>query len=441
MPPTQSHDVMRAYRAKKDEARIPVNSKYHILGFISSGTYGRVYKAQAKDANGNIVVTGPSAGVYAIKKFKPDKEGEVVTYTGISQSACREIALTREMRHENVIVLREVMLEDKSIFMVFEYAEHDFLQIIHHHSQTLHQAILLPVLKSFMYQLLNGLLYLHNSHIMHRDLKPANILVTAARPMPATSTGSVVPITQGGVVKIGDLGLARLCRSPLQPLFSGDKVVVTIWYRAPELLLGARHYTKAIDCWAVGCIFAELLALRPIFKGEEAKLDAKKNVPFQRDQLTKIFDVLGTPTEQQWPGLTSMPEYKNFTMCERQENKFSQWYRQRSRNPDFGFDLMCQLFEYDPARRLDARGALSHWWFQEDPVPTANAFAHLPDGVSYPLRRVTQDEAPLTNAPPALTAGHGADSRPGSSSYLINRMTGAGQAPGHQPPRKKSRME
>ncbi|KAJ1308674.1 hypothetical protein OPQ81_004367 [Rhizoctonia solani] len=385
MPPMQSHDVMRAYRAKKDEARIPVNAKYHILGFISSGTYGRVYKAQAKDAHGNIVVTGPSAGVYAIKKFKPDKEGEVVTYTGISQSACREIALNREMRHENVIVLREVMLEDKSIFMVFEYAEHDFLQIIHHHSQTLHQAILLPVLKSFMYQLLNGLLYLHNSHILHRDLKPANILVTAARPMPATSTGGRRP---------------------------------------------------------VGCIFAELLALRPIFKGEEAKLDAKKNVPFQRDQLTKIFDVLGTPTEQQWPGLTSMPEYKNFLMCERQENKFSQWYRQRSRNPDSGFDLMCQLFEYDPARRLDARGALSHWWFQEEPIPTANAFAHLPEGVSYPLRRVTQDEAPLTNAPPALTAGHGADSRPGSSSYLINRMTGAaGPVPGHQPARKKSRME
>ncbi|CAE6530770.1 unnamed protein product [Rhizoctonia solani] len=459
MPPIQSHDIMRAYRAKKDETRIPVNAKYHILGFISSGTYGRVYKAQAKDANGNIVVTGPSAGVYAIKKFKPDKEGEVITYTGISQSACREIALNREMRHENVIVLREVMLEDKSIFMVFEYAEHDFLQIIHHHSQTLHQAILLPVLKSFMYQLLNGLLYLHNSHILHRDLKPANILVTAARPMPATSTGGVVPITEGGVVKIGDLGLARLCRSPLQPLFSGDKVVVTIWYRAPELLLGARHYTKAIDCWAVGCIFAELLALRPIFKGEEAKLDAKKNVPFQRDQLTKIFDVLGTPTgrhvkhlapvfslytstEQQWPGLTSMPEYKSFLMCERQENKFSQWYRQRSRNPDSGFDLMCQLFEYDPARRLDARGALSHWWFQEEPIPTANAFAHLPDGVSYPLRRVTQDETPLTNAPPALTAGHGADSRPGSSSYLINRMTSAaGPVPGHQPTRKKSRME
>ncbi|KAG8738675.1 cyclin-dependent protein kinase [Ceratobasidium sp. 428] len=440
MPPQV--DPMRAYRARKDAVRIPVSDKYHILGFISSGTYGRVYKAQAKDGFGNIVTSGPSAGVYAIKKFKPDKEGEVITYTGISQSACREIALTREMRHENVIVLREVMLEDKSIFMVFEYAEHDFLQIIHHHSQTLHQAILLPVLKSFIFQLLNGLLYLHNSHILHRDLKPANILVTAARPMPATSANQISPYTEGGVVKIGDLGLARLARAPLQPLFSGDKVVVTIWYRAPELLLGARHYTKAIDCWAVGCIFAELLALRPIFKGEEAKLDAKKNVPFQRDQLTKIFDVLGTPSENEWPGLSQMPEYKNFLMCERQENKFAQWYKQRSRSHDAGYDLMTQLFEYDPSRRLDARGALAHPWFREEPLPTANAFAHLPEGVSYPLRRVTQDEAPLTNAPPALTASHAVDSRPASSSFAFNRMTGAaGPVPGHQPPRKKSRMD
>lgn len=97
-------------------------------------------------------------------------------------------------------------------------------------------------------------------------------------------------------MKIGDLGLARLIYQPLQPLFAGDKVVVTIWYRAPELLLGAKHYNKAVDCWAVGCVFAELASLRPIFKGEEAKLDSKKNVPFQRDQLLKIFEVLGTPT-------------------------------------------------------------------------------------------------------------------------------------------------
>lgn len=151
-------------------------------------------------------------------------------------------------------------------------------QVIHHHSQTLRAPISTAVLKSLTYQLLNGLIYLHSCHILHRDLKPANILITS-----------------DGVVKIGDLGLARLIYEPLQPLFAGDKVVVTIWYRAPELLMGAKHYTKAIDCWAVACVMAELASVRPIFKGEEAKLDSKKNVPFQRDQLLKIFEVLGTP--------------------------------------------------------------------------------------------------------------------------------------------------
>ena len=151
-------------------------------------------------------------------------------------------------------------------------------QVIHHHAQTLRTPISMPVLKSLTYQLLNGLLYLHEAHIIHRDLKPANILINSS-----------------GTVKIGDLGLARITYQPLQPLFAGDKVVVTIWYRAPELLMGARHYHWAVDTWAVGCVVAELASLRPIFKGEEAKMDGKKNVPFQRDQLIKVFEVVGTP--------------------------------------------------------------------------------------------------------------------------------------------------
>jgi cyclin-dependent kinase 8/11 len=163
----------------------------------------------------------------------------------------------------------------------FELTRISLQQVIQHHSQTIRTAISTVVLKSLIYQLLNGLIYLHSAHILHRDLKPANILITAQ-----------------GVVKIGDLGLARLVHNPLQPLVQGDKVVVTIWYRAPELLLGAKHYNKAIDCWAVACVMAELASLRPIFKGEEAKMDSKKGVPFQRDQLLKIFEVLGTPDGQ-----------------------------------------------------------------------------------------------------------------------------------------------
>jgi cyclin-dependent kinase 8/11 len=142
-----------------------------------------------------------------------------------------------------------------------------------------------------MFQLINGCKYLHANWVLHRDLKPANIMVTSS-----------------GIVKIGDFGLAWGFHKPLQPLFSGDEVVVTIWYRAPELLLGSWHYDPAIDMWAAGCIFAELLSLRPIFKGEEAKADSKK-VPFQRSQMQKIIDILGIPTKDQWPLLTSLPEY------------------------------------------------------------------------------------------------------------------------------------
>ena len=225
-------------------------------------------------------------------------------------------------------------------------------------------------MKSLIHQLLNGLLYLHESHILHRDLKPANILITA-----------------GGVVKIGDLGLARLTYQPLQPLFTGDKVVVTIWYRAPELLLGARHYNKAVDCWAVGCVLAELISLRPIFKGEEAKLDSKKNVPFQRDQLLKIFEVLGTPNgksalfisarrsyaefcpEADWPGLRSMPEYNNMLRLDRYTDTLFGWTSAKIRPPQVLYDLLANLFQYNPDTRITAKEALAHKWFHEDPKP------------------------------------------------------------------------
>ncbi|KAI0153164.1 cyclin-dependent protein [Xylariaceae sp. FL1272] len=393
------------YRAKHK-----VQDKYRVVGFISSGTYGRVYKAHSKVGQ---------VGDFAIKKFKPDKEGEQIQYTGISQSAIREMALCSELQHDNVIKLIEIILEDKCIFMVFEYAEHDLLQIIHHHTQAPRHNIPPSTIKSIMFQLLNGCQYLHKNWVLHRDLKPANIMVTSS-----------------GRVKIGDLGLARLFQKPLHSLFSGDKVVVTIWYRAPELLLGSRHYTPAVDMWAVGCIFAELLSLRPIFKGEEAKMD-KKTVPFQRNQMQKIVEIMGIPSKERWPDLVSMPEFNSLSQVQppmlypshhngrhpvpQPHGQLEKWYNNMINQlgpvnaPTYngsltslgqdGYNLLSKLLEWDPNNRLTAIDALKHPFFgnpspgavsgmsQANAVPqiSGNCFEGL-KASAYPTRRVSQED-------------------------------------------------
>lgn len=344
------------------------------------------------------LVHQPSYTANSSTRFKPDKEGELIQYTGLSQSAIREMALCSELDHPNVVGLEEIILEDKCIYMVFEYTEHDLLQIIHHHNQQQRSVIPAKMVRSILFQLLNGLLYLHTNWVLHRDLKPANILVTA-----------------GGAIRIGDLGLARLFYKPLNSLFTGDKVVVTIWYRAPELLLGSRHYTPAVDMWAVGCIFAELLSLRPIFKGEEAKMDSKKTVPFQRNQMTKIVDILGFPRQESWPGLVAMPEFnqlqsmiQSMKMSSRgglHYNKSSSgletWYHGCLKSGGYsantstgtpgadGFDLLSRLLEYDPTKRITAEEALEHPYFTNGDTISANCFEGCE--TNYPPRRVSQD--------------------------------------------------
>ncbi|WIA31193.1 hypothetical protein OEZ86_001193 [Tetradesmus obliquus] len=313
-----------------------LEQRYDLLGKIGEGTYGVVYLATSKQ---------DKKRVFAIKKFKTGREGD-----GISPTAIREILLLRELDHEHIVKLTAVHINrsEPSLSLAFEYAEHDMYEIIWHHRDRLAGPIDPYVVKSLMWQLLNGLSYLHQNWIIHRDLKPSNVLVMGEGP-------------EAGVVKVADFGLARFFQAPLRPL-SDNGVVVTIWYRPPELLLGGRHYTRAVDMWGAGCIFAELLTLRPLFQvracvhrnaglwaassktrliaavggrytravdlwgagcivaelltlrplfqGQERK---QPGAPFQLDQLERIFRVLGQPSPLAWPHLEQLPHWANNT--------------------------------------------------------------------------------------------------------------------------------
>ncbi|XP_040983376.1 cyclin-dependent kinase 19 isoform X2 [Aquila chrysaetos chrysaetos] len=320
---------------------------------VGRGTYGHVYKARRKD--------GKDEKEYALKQI----EG-----TGISMSACREIALLRELKHPNVIALQKVFLShsDRKVWLLFDYAEHDLWHIIKFHraSKANKKPMQLPrsMVKSLLYQILDGIHYLHANWVLHRDLKPANILVMGEGP-------------ERGRVKIADMGFARLFNSPLKPLADLDPVVVTFWYRAPELLLGARHYTKAIDIWAIGCIFAELLTSEPIFHCRQE--DIKTSNPFHHDQLDRIFSVMGFPADKDWEDIRKMPEYptlqKDFRRTTYANSSLIKYMEKHKVKPDSKVFLLLQkLLTMDPTKRITSEQALQDPYFQEDPLPTSDVY-------------------------------------------------------------------
>ncbi|KAH7282865.1 hypothetical protein KP509_35G050700 [Ceratopteris richardii] len=295
-----------------------------------------------------------------------------------------------------------------SLYLAFDYAEHDLYEIIRHHREKLSTPINQYTVKSLLWQILNGLNYLHSNWIIHRDLKPSNILVMGDG-------------DEHGVVKIGDFGLARIYQAPLKPL--GDNgVVVTIWYRAPELLLGAKHYTTAVDMWAVGCIFAELLTLKPLFQGIE---DKSTHNPLQLDQLDKIFRVLGHPTPEKWPTLNNLPYWQ--TSRQRMQGPKSEScvlhqvvsLQQKSA----AYDLLSKMLEYDPCKRITAAQALEHEYFRCEPVPGRNSLVPIQPNekvIGYPQRPVDfSADFECSGSQPQMV----------TSSHAVNN-TGAASVPG-----------
>lgn len=187
------------------------------------------------------------------------------------------------------------------------------------------------IVKSFLYQILRGIAYCHSHRVLHRDLKPQNLLIDR----------------RNNLLKLADFGLARAFGIPVRT-FTHE--VVTLWYRAPEILLGARHYSTPVDVWSVGCIFAEMVNQKALFPGDS-----------EIDELFKIFRILGTPTKETWPGVASLPDYKS---------TFPKWppVDLATVVPTLepaGIDLLSKMLRLDPSKRITARAALEHDYFRD----------------------------------------------------------------------------
>lgn len=319
--------------------------EFSCLNRIEEGTYGVVYRARDKKTD----------EIVALKRLKMEKEKE-----GFPITSLREINTLLKAQHMNIVTVREIVVGSNmdKIYIVMDYVEHDLKSLM----ETMKQPFLVGEVKTLLRQLLSGVNHLHDNWIIHRDLKTSNLL-----------------LSHKGILKIGDFGLAREYGSPLKHY---TPIVVTLWYRAPELLLGTKEYSTPIDLWSVGCIFAEFLIGKAIWQGKS-----------EIDELQRIFKDLGTPNEKIWPGVMELPGMKKCTFTEYSyntlRNKFGQYLS------DVGFDLLNRFLTYSPSKRIKAPEALQHEYFKESPHPIdPSMFPTWPAKSEQPRRHASSPKPP-----------------------------------------------
>ncbi|KAJ2664470.1 cyclin-dependent kinase 5 [Coemansia sp. RSA 1200] len=316
--------------------------KYQKIEKLGEGTYGIVYKAQNRETN----------EVVALKRIRLDNEEE-----GVPCTAIREISLLKELKHPNIVGLFDVLHTEKKLTLVFEFMDSDLKKFVDAYGGDLDPL----TVKHLLYQLLCGISYCHRNRVLHRDLKPQNLL-----------------INKRGDLKLGDFGLARAFGIPVR---SYSHEVVTLWYRAPDVLMGSRQYDTSIDIWSIGCIFAEMATGRPFFAG--TSID---------DQLLHIFKIMGSPIDPQvsggqagqmqqnggsdgdysrrlWPKCTQLPDWKS-SLPIYPGVGLEQLVPKLSAK---GIDLLKRLLEYAPEKRISAEQALSHPYFDELRSMNANS--------------------------------------------------------------------
>ncbi|XP_027840514.1 serine/threonine-protein kinase MAK-like [Aphis gossypii] len=284
-------------------------NRYMTLNQLGDGTYGSVVLGQNIDTGEKV----------AIKRMKRKY------YSWDEAMNLREVKSLKKLNHANLIKLREVIRENDTLYFVFEYMKENLYQLMRSQSKFFPE----QSIRNILYQILQGLAFMHRHGFFHRDMKPENLLCCGPE-----------------LVKIADFGLARETRS--RPPYTD--YVSTRWYRAPEVLLHSINYSTPIDLWAVGCIMAELYTFRPLFPGTS-----------EIDQIFKICSVLGTPDKKEW--------FEGYQLASAMNFKFPQFKRlalntvvpNASRD---GIHLMELLLSWNPIRRPSAQSALRQPYFQ-----------------------------------------------------------------------------
>jgi len=302
---------------------------YERLCRIDEGTYGVVFCARNKRTK----------EIVALKQVKMSRDA---AKEGFPITALRETNVLLSLKHPNIVEVKEMVVGSSmdKVYMVMEYMDHDLKAVM----DQMKQPFTLAEVKCLFLQILKGVEYMHRCWYIHRDLKTSNLLYS-----------------NSGKLTICDFGLARKYESPIRAY---THMVVTLWYRPPELLLGAKKYSTAVDMWGVGCIFAELITRKPLFPGKG-----------EVDQLTKIFEVLGAPNDQRWPGYGELPGAKKLKFKLGPLNKLRNLFPSTTSFgggaalSNAGFDLMNRLLELDPTKRITAKEAVAHEFWKESPLP------------------------------------------------------------------------
>lgn len=292
---------------------------YRRTEILGQGAYGKVYKGQDL-RTGQLV---------ALKRALTTSEEE-----GIPPTTLREISILKSVSECEFIVkmLDIVISKTKSgkplIYIVFQYLDCD-LKAFMIKTRGKGKGLGPEQSKNFCFQLLLGLKHCHTRGIMHRDLKPQNLL-----------------IEKGEKLKIADFGLSRNFNVPVGKY---THEVVTLWYRSPEILLGAKCYSTPIDIWSVGCIFAEMILGKPVFCGES-----------EIEQLLSIFKILGTPTDKIWPGVQNLKDW----------HEFPRWPPRNLNETFIGIErefifFLQSLLRLDPTKRASVLLAIDNHFFDD----------------------------------------------------------------------------